>query len=239
MTEEDKKKFVIKIDKDVKKILSKGGSAEDILIFFADSMDEIFKNIISNTSKESLNNYCNNYDGFFTLMKILENLALVTSKMSKEEKESFIQMTPYEEKITDIQHILTSSLQELVALCKDGTISDDKSLFVVSNFLKAIVSTAAGLMEIKIPGGAAFLYAEIEKDAKSGGMKSIHDFGGKLSETISISEIQEHDLPAAMNYLGQQLSTTLFKGIYELPPSFQTLEVPLRAIEALLVNLLH
>ncbi len=134
MTEEDKKKFVIKIDKDVKKILSKGESAEDILIFFADSMDEIFKNIISNTSKESLNNYCNNYDGFFTLMKILENLALVTSKMSKEEKESFIQMTPYEEKITDIQHILTSSIQELVALCKDGTISDDKSLFVFLTF---------------------------------------------------------------------------------------------------------
>ena len=78
--------------------------------------------------------------------------------------------------------------------------SDDKRLCVVSNFLKAIVSPAAGFMEIQIPGGVAFLYAEIEKDAKSGGMRSIHDFGGKLSEAISISEIQEHDLRAAMNY---------------------------------------
>ena len=54
--------------------------------------------------------------------------------------------------------------------------------------------------------------------------RSIHDFGGKLSEIISISELQEHDLPAAMN----QLSTTLFKGLYELPPSLQ---VPFRLLK--------
>jgi hypothetical protein len=239
MIEDDKKKLVIKIDTDVNNILAKGGSTEDILIFFADSMDEIFKHIISGTSQNKLNEYSRDYNGFYTLMKILEDISHITSKMSNEEEEVLLPLTPYEEKVANIQRILTNSLQELVALCKDDTMSDDKSLFVVSNFLKAIVSTAAGLMDIQIPGGAAFLYAEIEKDAKSGGMSSIHDFGGKLSETISISEIKEHDFPAAMNYLGQQLSTTLFKGLYELPTSLQTLEVPLRAIEALLVNLLH
>lgn len=169
MTEEDKKKFIIKIDTDVHKILAKGGSAEDILIFFAGSMDEIFKHIISGTSKGRLNDYCRDYDGFYTLMKILEDLAHVTSSMSKTEKKEFMPRTPYEKKVADIQRILTSSLQELVALCQDDTMRDDKSLGVVSNFLKAIMSTAAGLMEIQIPGGAAFLYAEIEKDAKAGG----------------------------------------------------------------------
>lgn len=148
-------------------------------------------------------------------------------------------MTPYEKKISDIQSIITSSLQELIHLCKDSTISDEKNLFVVSSFLKAIVSTSAELMDVQIPGGAGFLYAEIEKDAKSGGMMSIHNFGGKLSETISISEIEEDDLPAAMNYLGQKLSTALFKGILEIPTSMQSMEVMIRGIEALLVNLLH
>jgi len=148
-------------------------------------------------------------------------------------------MTNYEKKVSDIQSIITNSLQELINLCNDNTISDDKSMFVVSTFLKAIVSTAAGIMELHIPGGAGFLYAEIEKDAKAGGITAIHTFGGKLSETISISAIQGNDLPAAMNYLGQQLSTTLFKGILELPTSMQSLEVMLRGIEAMFVNLLH
>jgi hypothetical protein len=147
--------------------------------------------------------------------------------------------THYEKKVADIQAIQTNALQELMVLCKDNTISDDKCLFVVSTFVKAILSTAAGLMELQIPGGAGFIYAEVEKDAKAGGMTSIHNFGGKLSETISISDIKEHDLPAAMNYLGQQLSTTLFKGILELPTSMQNLEVMLRGIEAMFVNLLH
>ncbi len=172
-------------------------------------------------------------------MKLLEDIALITSKMSEEEKKALIPKEPYAQKVTNIQQILTNSLKELIALCKDDAISDEKSLWIVSTFLKALVSTAAGLMDIQMAGGAAFLYTEIEKDAKAGGRRSIHDFGGKLSDTLSLSEINDDDLPAAMNYLGQQLSTTLFKGMYELPSSFQTVEVPLRAIEALLVNFLH
>jgi hypothetical protein len=97
VTEEEKKKLVIKIDRDVNKILAKGGSAEDIIMFFASSMDEIFKQIISGLPKGVLNDYCRDYDGFYTLMKILENLALLTSTMSKKENEVFIPMTAYEE----------------------------------------------------------------------------------------------------------------------------------------------
>ena len=98
MTEEDKKRRVIEIDKDVNKILAKGGSVEDILIFFAGSMDEIFKHIILGASKTSLNDYCRDYYGFSTLMKILEDIARVTSTMSKAEMEVLAPITPYEKK---------------------------------------------------------------------------------------------------------------------------------------------
>lgn len=43
----------------------------------------------------------------------------------------------------------------------------------------------------------------------------------------------------AMNYIGQNLSTALFKSIYELPTSLRTTEMLLRGVEALLSNLLH
>ena len=243
MTDAEKKRLVIQIDRDVTKILAFGGTVQDILIFFANSLDNIFKNIISSTPKNILNDYYQNYDGFYTLIKILENMAKVTSEMKQKPQSSPppAKITDFEKKVLDIQTILTRSLHELIALCQgqDSSLGDDKKLFVVSNFLKAIISTASGLMEIQIPGGASFLYAEIEKDAKSGGLMSIHSFGGKLSDTISISEIEEDDFPGAMNYLGQQLSTTLFKGILELPKSLQNQEMFLRGIEALLVNLLH
>lgn len=243
MTDEEKKRLVIEIDRDVTRILASGGTVQDILIFFASSLDKIFKSIISSTPKNVLNVYCQNYDGFYTLMKILETIATITSKMKQHPHSTPPQaeITDFEKKVSDIQTILTRSLHELIALCQgqDSSLGDDKKLFVVSSFLKAIILTASGLMEIQIPGGASFLYAEIEKDAKSGGLMSIHSFGGKLSDTISISEIEEDDFPGAMNYLGQQLSTTLFKGVIELPKSLQTQEMFLRGIEALLVNLLH
>jgi hypothetical protein len=173
-------------------------------------------------------------------MKILEEEALLASQTEEGEREGVLTpMTEYEQKVANTQTILTESLQSLMALCREGEMDDEKSLFLVSNLLKAVISGAAGLMEIQIPGGSAFLYAEVEKEAKAAGTESIHSFGGKLSETISLSEIEDNDLPAAMNYLGQQLSTTLFKGILELPASMQGLEVMLRAIEAMFVNLLH
>jgi hypothetical protein len=51
--------------------------------------------------------------------------------------------------------------------------------------------------------------------------------------------IIEFDMANAMNYLGNELNVTLYKKMYELPTSVLNQELPLRAIEALLVNLLH
>ena len=239
MEEEDRIQLVIEIDENVKEILSQGGTDEDILVSLAGLMDEIFKTIISKVSDETMDDYCFTYPGFYKYVKILEGLALFTSQMKTELRTPSTPMAEYEQKVENIQTILTESLHSLMALCREGEMDDEKSLFLVSNFLKAVISTAAGLMEVQITGGSGFLYAEVEKDAKAAGAASIHSFGGKLSETMSLSEIEDHDLPSAMNYLGQQLSTTLFKGILELPASLQGLEVMLRAIEAMFVNLLH
>ncbi len=42
-----------------------------------------------------------------------------------------------------------------------------------------------------------------------------------------------------MNYIGQALSTTLFKSIHELPQSLRKPEMLLRGVECSLGNLLH
>lgn len=47
------------------------------------------------------------------------------------------------------------------------------------------------------------------------------------------------DYPSGMNYIGQALSTTLFKSIHELPKPMQNAEMLLRGVECLLGNLLH
>jgi len=81
--EKEKLQRIVHIDQNVKRIILNGGSSEDILIFFADTLDDIFKSIIMSTPHETLNKYCAEYDGFYTLMKTLEDIALATSKMKK------------------------------------------------------------------------------------------------------------------------------------------------------------
>ncbi len=61
----------------------------------------------------------------------------------------------------------------------------------------------------------------------------------KSSVSHSVSNISQDDMGSAMNYLGQQMSTTLFKGLHELPMPLRTEETLLRAVEALLTNLLQ
>jgi hypothetical protein len=118
-------------------------------------------------------------------------------------------------------------------------IKESKKLAVFVDFLTDGIENAAIKMEKGLPGGTAFLYAEIEKFAHAKGDAAIRATGGGLSEKLALSDVDEHDMPAAMNYLGAELSATLFKKMYELPTSVLSQELPLRAIEALLVNLLQ
>jgi hypothetical protein len=59
------------------------------------------------------------------------------------------------------------------------------------------------------------------------------------SKNYSVSNIDSDDITTAMNYVGQELSTTLSKVIHELPLPLRSLEVFLRGIEALLTNFLN
>ena len=83
------------------------------------------------------------------------------------------------------------------------------------------------------------LLSDIEAVAKEGGIRAIKDkIQSSGSNNYSVSNIDENDTTTAMNYLGQKLSITLFKGLNELPAPLRNREVLLRSIEALLSNLL-
>lgn len=70
----EQKQFIIDIDRSVKKILLDGGDEENILINMYEYLPKI-KNIIKSASKSSLDKMCEQYDGFFKLMKLIEKLA--------------------------------------------------------------------------------------------------------------------------------------------------------------------
>ncbi len=106
-------------------------------------------------------------------------------------------------------------------------------------FLLGVISTVVDLVEIENPGSAPFIYADVEAAAKAGGLRSIkemQDVTGSMH--YSVSNIASDDPVTAMNYLGQELSTALFKGIHELPLPLRKPEMMLRGVEALLANLL-
>ena len=119
-------------------------------------------------------------------------------------------------------------------------VSNKKSIKEIQQlFLLSVISTAADLVELVIPGGSAYLYAEVEAGAKIGGIRAIAKAMQKGSPHYSVSGMDENDLPTAMNYVGQQLIIALTKAMYELPKPLQNPETQLRGIEALLANLLN
>ena len=135
---------------------------------------------------------------------------------------------------------MTGALFELKTLTElDG--SNKQALFDnVKLFLTGVMSTAIDLVEIEQPGSATALYAEIEAAAKIGGLRAIVDFQNTHSErTYSVSQIADNDMETSMNYIGQELGTTLVKSVNELPMPLRQPETYLRGIEALLGNVLN
>jgi hypothetical protein len=111
---------------------------------------------------------------------------------------------------------------------------------VITLFLQGVISTAVDLAELHTTGVSPMIYADIEASSKLGGLKSIAQIQSeKGSISYSVSDIGEHDISTAMNYLGLQLSTTLTKGIHELPLPLRNQEMLVRGVEALLTNLLN
>ena len=139
-----------------------------------------------------------------------------------------------------VSALMTKALFTLRDLVDNDGEYDMDYFQVVSIFLKGVISTAVDLAELHSPGVSPFIYAEIESSSKLGGLRAIEttqSVNGSIS--YSVSNIDADDPAGAMNYLGQKMSTTLFKSIHELPMELRNQEMLLRAVEALLTNLLH
>jgi hypothetical protein len=139
----------------------------------------------------------------------------------------------------EITQVMLTSLLQLQKLINRDSSKKYDFLSVVKTFLLGVVSTSVDLVEVNSPGSAPSIYADIEAAAKLGGLGAIKKMqssnGGMY---YSVSNIEPDDVSTAMNYLGQEMSAALFKGIHELPMSLRTSEMFLRGVEALLANLL-
>ena len=146
-------------------------------------------------------------------------------------------MSKSDENIDELRTIMTEALLKMQKLCEVEKVN---FLPFAKIFVHGVISTAADLAEAIEPNSGTVLYADIETIAKNGGIRSIESLqrqNGGLE--YSISDIKSGDYAMAMNYLGQHLSTDLFKHLHELPESMRKPEMLLRAVEALLTNLLN
>lgn len=140
----------------------------------------------------------------------------------------------------EVSAIMTKALFALKDLVDNDSENETDYHQVVTLFLQGVISTAIDLAEVHTPGVSPMIYGDIEASAKLGGLRSIVKMQSeKGSISYSVSEIGADDPATAMNYLGQQMSTTLFKGIHELPLPLRKQEMLLRGVEALLTNLLN
>lgn len=140
----------------------------------------------------------------------------------------------------ELNQTMTEALLQLKQLINQDTSKQYDLLSIVKVFLLGVLSTAVDLTEVHLPGSAPLLYADIEAAAKLGGLRAISKWSSDHgSAHYSVSNIAEDDKITAMNYLGQRLSKTLFKGLYELPIPLRNEEMLLRGIEALLANVLN
>ncbi len=143
--------------------------------------------------------------------------------------------------ITDeLNQVMTTAIFQLQKIVTKDLVKKHNFLSVVKLFLSSIMSTAGDLVELAEPGSAQIMYAELEAVAKAGGFRAIRKQQADQGSTnYSVSNIDDNDPTTAMNYLGKELSTTLFKAIHELPMPLRSPEMLLRGIEALLANLLN
>jgi hypothetical protein len=141
--------------------------------------------------------------------------------------------------MAELQQIMNNALLQMHDLVGFEAKNQAELIPTISLFLLSVISTAADLVEVAVPGGGAYLYAEIEAGAKNGGIRSIAKVVCENSQHYSVSGIDEGDMPTAMNYLGQQLIIALTKATHELPMVLRSPDTQLRGIETLLANLLN
>ena len=139
----------------------------------------------------------------------------------------------------ELNIVMTRALIQMRTLVENDVTQEADFASMASLFLIGLMSTAADISEIMMPNSGAYLYSEVEAAAKKGGFRNIQNAMGKGGNHYSVSDIAPDDATTAMNYLGQELGTTLFKHLHDLPEPLRKPEMLLRGIEALMINLLH
>ncbi len=69
--------YIAELDRQAKQILNQGGESA-LLMSLADKMANI-KLILDVATKEELNRYCGQYEGFYRYMKMMERLAMAAA----------------------------------------------------------------------------------------------------------------------------------------------------------------
>jgi|TARA_R110002167_G_scaffold184717_1_gene385180 hypothetical protein len=141
--------------------------------------------------------------------------------------------------IEKFQEITLDSHKKILDLLQGQKMGAGEINPLIATSIVGLVSTLADLAEIENEGSATYLFKEVEAGIKEGGISKIKQIQDeKGSAQYSISDLEPHDLAGGMNYVGGRLSVTLAEAIHELPLPMRKPEMFLRAIEALLANLL-
>lgn len=140
----------------------------------------------------------------------------------------------------ELNVIMVKALTDMHLLVENDTIHSPDYASMASTFILGLLKTAADLGSIAEPVMGAHIYALVEKGAKDGGLNAVRKHQDSLGgRTYAIADLEPDDIEGGMNYLGKELSVALYKHLHDLPtPLGVAKEMPLRAIEVLLANLL-
>ena len=165
-------------------------------------------------------------------MNLLERLAEAIADGTINPAEVCNSATKQPGPLDELQTIMTKAMFEMQRIT-------ELTPPMIKLFIQGVISNAIDIAGVNFPGIGTYLYADLEAMAKEGGFREIIQAQLRNgAPSYSVSNIKPDDIDAAMNYLGQQLSTTLYKALNELPESLRTEEMPLRGLEAVITNLL-
>ena len=144
-------------------------------------------------------------------------------------------MTETQSKIKQLNQAVSTVLGELEAIINHNEGKDEDTYNAARKIVLEGITMALNLIEIKVPGSALLLYADVETVAKQGrarAIKSLHP------AAISVETIQPWDNISAVNYLEDEFYATFIKVLAELPLPLRTLEIMLQGVAFLLSNIL-
>lgn len=229
----DKKnlQFIEEIDRLANEILAKGGDDDELLVFLRDHMGQIVE-VLTTSHPNEIYDYCQKYGGFSRCMNAV-------NQFSERARVGDIPLKANSDASDKINNVMAKALFEIDDIITNEGTGKEDYVKIICNFLHGMISTTTDLVELSHPGSRLVIYADMEAGAKLGGLRAIHKAQEENgSAQYSISNIGPDDMGNGMNYLGKKMSEALFKGIHELPESLRNKEMLLRAVEALLANLL-